>query len=676
MSNSLHPLDLLIRQTLDNNPAKPAGHSIQSHPLYVSREEVDNLVNNAPDKTPNVSNEYLAKLEVLTKLFSLNEFEKNALLIILAPEIDSKYERIYAYFQNDLTRKYPTVALISLLLFGSENEPAKFLPYFLPQFPLQKFALIQCIDATKELGAISQPLKIEASVRNFILGCHTLDKGMSAYCKLLSPDKNNENHQGKSDLIRGITRGIREKKRFLVHLYGPEQVEKQTMALELASVHGYGLLVVNTTLAIQDSQPLESVLRRLFRESILSGTLIYFDQFDAVYENEKHGFYESLLFDFLDEYSWLTFCSSAKQWKPKSLTQTNLFVTAGFDRPGYKKATSIWATNLKKIGGETSRELPDELAKLFRFTGGEISRITRILSGHKFTGRVIDKKIVYDVCREQISAGLNNLAQNLKHAYSLDDIVLLEEQKQQLKNIIASYRHQHTVFEHWGFKKTFQSAGISALFTGPPGTGKTMSASIMANELELDLYRIDLSRVVSKYIGETEKNLAKIFEAAEGAGVMLFFDEADALFGKRTEVKDAHDRFANIEISYLLQRIEEYNGPVVLASNFRRNIDEAFIRRIHFILEFPFPDEAMREKIWRKVFPKQAPLNNSIDFKFLAKNFKLSGASIRNIALSAAFFSAEDTQKIHMKHVVQGVKSELQKIGKTYQPADFGPYGM
>jgi len=201
-----------------------------------------------------------------------------------------------------------------------------------------------------------------------------------------------------------------------------------------------------------------------------------------------------------------------------------------------------------------------------------------------------------------------------------------------------------------------------------------MAAGIIAHELELDLYRIELSRIVSKYIGETEKNLAQIFDAAEGAGVILFFDEADALFGKRTEVKDAHDRYANIEVSYLLQRIEEYNGLVILASNFRRNIDEAFLRRMHFIVEFPFPDEKMRKEIWKKVFPEEAPLAKNIDFGFLAKNFKLSGGNIRNVALAGAFWATENSGQITMEHLLQGVKREYQKMGKSFRLEGINPH--
>jgi SpoVK/Ycf46/Vps4 family AAA+-type ATPase len=198
-----------------------------------------------------------------------------------------------------------------------------------------------------------------------------------------------------------------------------------------------------------------------------------------------------------------------------------------------------------------------------------------------------------------------------------------------------------------------------------------MAASILANEMGLDLYRIELSQVVSKYIGETEKNLSKIFEAAEGSGVILFFDEADAIFGKRSETKDAHDRYANIEVSYLLQKIEEYNGLVILASNFKQNIDEAFIRRMRFIINFPFPDKEMREKIWQKVFPKNTPIEKDIDFSLLAQNFALSGANIRNIALFSAFFAAEQEEEIQMKQIIDALKIELTKIGKTFKSKDF-----
>jgi SpoVK/Ycf46/Vps4 family AAA+-type ATPase len=216
--------------------------------------------------------------------------------------------------------------------------------------------------------------------------------------------------------------------------------------------------------------------------------------------------------------------------------------------------------------------------------------------------------------------------------------------------------------------------GLNTLFAGPSGTGKTMAAEIVAADLGLELYKVDLSTLVSKYIGETEKNLDKIFAAAQEANAILFFDEADAIFGKRSEVKDAHDRYANIEVGYLLQKMEEYDGVVILATNLRKNIDDAFIRRMHMTIEFPFPEEPDRLRIWQKVFPPEAPLGSDVDMAFLARQFKVTGGNIRNIALLAAFLAADEDSPIEMSHVIRALKREYQKLGKLLTEADFGSY--
>jgi SpoVK/Ycf46/Vps4 family AAA+-type ATPase len=229
------------------------------------------------------------------------------------------------------------------------------------------------------------------------------------------------------------------------------------------------------------------------------------------------------------------------------------------------------------------------------------------------------------------------------------------------------------VYEAWGFgAKLSRGRGISALFSGPSGTGKTMAAEILANHLMLDLYRVDLAGVVSKYIGETEKNLRRVFEAAEQSGAILFFDEADALFGKRTEVKDSHDRYANIEVNYLLQRMEDYRGLAVLATNMKSVLDNAFLRRLRFLVEFPFPDADSRRRIWQRVFSPRAPVDG-LDYNFLAR-FEIAGGSIRNIALNAAFLASHKKVPIGMDHVMRATRREYSKIDKLITQAEFGPY--
>ncbi|MEC4818150.1 MAG: ATP-binding protein [Scytonema sp. PMC 1069.18] len=245
-------------------------------------------------------------------------------------------------------------------------------------------------------------------------------------------------------------------------------------------------------------------------------------------------------------------------------------------------------------------------------------------------------------------------------------------QLKQLREICNQVKYHHIVCNQWGFDQTLSlGKGINVLFSGSPGTGKTMAAEVIANELQLDMYKIDLSQIVSKYIGETEKNLDRVFTAAENANAILLFDEADALFGKRSEVKDAHDRYANLEVAYLLQKMEEYEGVTILTTNLRQNLDEAFTRRIRFIIEFPFPEADYRLQIWQRIFPKQTPLREDVDLKLIAQKFQLAGGSIRNIAVAAAFLAAEEGDCVGMKHLLQATKREFQKMGRLINDEDF-----
>jgi len=276
---------------------------------------------------------------------------------------------------------------------------------------------------------------------------------------------------------------------------------------------------------------------------------------------------------------------------------------------------------------------------------------------------------LWDLCRIQSRPRLDDLAQRLDAAIAWEDLVLPDTQKHVLRTITMHVRGRSQVYETWGFgKKGSRGLGISALFAGASGTGKTMAAEVLAQELQLDLYRIDLSSVVSKYIGETEKNLRRIFDAAEAGAVILLFDEADALFGKRSEVKDSHDRYANMEVSYLLQRMEAYQGLAILTTNMKEAIDTAFMRRIRFVVKFPFPDIQQREEIWRKVFPQATP-TQGIDSSKLAR-LNVAGGNIRNIALNAAFLAAAQAEAVQMRHLLEAAQEEYAKLERTLTDAE------
>jgi ATP-dependent 26S proteasome regulatory subunit len=272
--------------------------------------------------------------------------------------------------------------------------------------------------------------------------------------------------------------------------------------------------------------------------------------------------------------------------------------------------------------------------------------------------------LLWDTCLAQARPRLDDLAQRIEPAASWDDLVLPEKELQTLRGVAAHVRQRLKVYENWGFaNKGGRGLGISALFAGVSGTGKTMSAEVLAQELQLDLYRIDLSAVVSKYIGETEKNLRRVFDAAEGGATILLFDEADALFGKRSDVKDSHDRYANMEVSYLLQRMEAYQGLAILTTNLKDTLDTAFLRRIRFVVKFPFPDATQRAEIWRRIFPKQTP-TEGLDAARLAK-LNVAGGNIRNIALNAAFLAADAEEPVRMKHLLDAARSEYVKLERT-----------
>jgi SpoVK/Ycf46/Vps4 family AAA+-type ATPase len=280
-----------------------------------------------------------------------------------------------------------------------------------------------------------------------------------------------------------------------------------------------------------------------------------------------------------------------------------------------------------------------------------------------------------EAARAQPRERVASLATLVRFRQGWNDLVLPAPVLSRLRELAAAIRLRRVVYVEWAFARRVASGtGVKALFAGVSGTGKTMAAGVIARDVALDLMRIDLSSVVSKYIGETEKNLDRVFHSARAGNTLLFFDEADAMFGKRSEVKDAHDRYANIEIAYLLQKLDEHDGAVLLATNLRRNIDEAFLRRLHYIVEFPQPGAADRERLWRGMFPAEAPLEPDINFAFLSRQFELTGGDIRNVVLDAAFLAAGDNGVISMTHLVRALARQLGKQGKMPSAAEFRQY--
>jgi SpoVK/Ycf46/Vps4 family AAA+-type ATPase len=307
----------------------------------------------------------------------------------------------------------------------------------------------------------------------------------------------------------------------------------------------------------------------------------------------------------------------------------------------------------------------NDIASQYRLSARRVARGAALVAG---ADSAVDIATLHQFCRAS-GQTISDLAQPIVLRASWNDLVLPESQRRSLQQLAVHARHRITVYHDWGFAdKSARGLGIATLFSGESGTGKTMAAEVLANVLGLALYRIDLSAVVSKYIGETEKNLRKLFDAAEDIGAILLFDEADALFGKRSDVKDSHDRYANIEVSYLLQRMEAYRGLAILTTNNKAALDTAFQRRLRFAVHFPFPDAVQREAIWRGVFPANTPLD-CLDYKKLAR-LNVTGGNIRNIALSAAFLAAESGSPVNMSHLLRAAQLEAAKTEKSPSDAE------
>lgn len=360
-----------------------------------------------------------------------------------------------------------------------------------------------------------------------------------------------------------------------------------------------------------------------------------------------------------------------------SLLGTLPHVTIRFEEPDLAERRRLWTMNLAALGATVQPETLDALSERFILNPGQISRaVTGARDAHRARGTDASfDDLLFEAARAESGQRLGTLATKVRLLHTWDDLVLPAATLRRVREIGAAMRHRDVVYERWGFERRIAAGkGMKVLFTGTPGTGKTMTAGVIARDLGLDLYKIDLSGVVSKYIGETEKNLDRIFHAAHSSNAILFFDEADALFGKRSEVKDAHDRYANIETSYLLQKMEEHEGAVILATNLRKNIDEAFSRRMHYVIDFPMPDEPYRRQLWKGMFPAEVPLGEDIDFQFLARQFTLSGGDIQNVALDAAFLAAQDGRVITMEHLVNAMARQLAKQGRLPTASDFKQY--
>lgn len=677
--------------------------------LYISDEEIDLLLQSSregPSPGQSDSQEQISALRTeideriaatamttirlrlphMCSVFGLTRLESDLLLLTLAPEVDLRYQRLYSFLQDDVSRKHPTVDLALSLFCSTLKQRIETRNLLAESAPLVALCLLELQEDPQEHVSLllGRYLKLDDRVVDFLLGSDRLDRRLYANLRIascLTPQKRLEDLIISDDLakrLRSLSR-IDSRRPTICVFQGPLGTGKKLAAEAICRELGRSLIVADVSAMLTAGIPFQKVLRLALREVRLYGSLIYLDGWHEVLADERQRLAAVRSIEQeMERFPGLVILGSHSAWQP-ALPGNYDFVSVEFSAPDEGLRRRIWKAHLNNGNGISEGIDADYLAGAFRFTSGQITRAIAHAQRDAHLEHGLNYKLTFDDltrgCRYESRQHLISFSKKITSQRSWSDLVVPKDTQSQLRELCQQVRYRAEVYGDWGFGQRISlGKGLIALFTGSSGTGKTLSAEILANELGLDLYKVDLSCVVSKYVGETEKNLSHVFEDAQASGAILFFDEADALFGKRSEVKDAHDRYANIEINYLLQQVEEYEGVIILATNLSKNIDAAFLRRMHFCIEFPFPDESHRAHIWRGIFPPQAPLSSDIDFEFLSRKFKIAGGNIKNVALAAAFRAAEADTAIRMEHLILALKREYQKLGKVCERAEFETY--
>ncbi|MEN6428238.1 MAG: ATP-binding protein [Phycisphaerales bacterium] len=597
-----------------------------------------------------------ARLQTLCVSFGLSPFERDVLLLTAGPELDGRFHALIAEVHGDPRRTNPTFGLALASLSDAHWSALA------PAAPLRHWRLVEL---GKGDALVNAPLTIDERVLHYLTGISDLDERLDGLVqRAVAPAELPPSQFAIARRIVDIwSDPVSSSSRPIIQLCdtrGADTISVAAMACAKLELQLHALRTPDIPTTVSER---ETLARLWDREALLcqSALLVESDESDDADLSNR-------LIPFLRSLHGLILVSCRDPLRDRYLPIVRLDV----GKPTAAEQKTIWRTTLGRLGYALDGEL-DDVVSQFRLGVHAIESTCATLA-HEDAGRDHGSlsALLWDTCRTQVRPRLDNLAQRIEPHASWDDLVLPKDSQQLLHEMVAHVRHRTRVYETWGFaaKGGIRGLGISGLFAGSSGTGKTLAAEIIANELRLDLYRIDLSQVVSKYIGETEKNLRRVFDAAEDGGAILLFDEADALFGKRSEVKDSHDRYANVEVSYLLQRMESYRGLAILTTNMRQALDPAFLRRIRFAVTFPFPDAAARAEIWRRIFPAATP-TEGLEIQRLAR-LNVPGGNIRNIALQAAFAAANAGEPVRMAHLLHAARTECMKIEKPLTDAEIG----
>jgi ATPase family associated with various cellular activities (AAA) len=594
-----------------------------------------------------------AALDHLCEAFSLSPFERDLLLLCAGVELDGSFPARCAAAQGDAHRNYATFSLALAAL------PDAHWNALTPTASLRRWRLIDVAHGGEAL--LQSQLRIDERVLHYLAGVSYLDERLKGLVEPFTPahDLPPSQRQLAERLADFWASSNASASSPIALLCGSDAAGKRDVAAYSSAMLGLRLHVMRAADVPQSAGEREALVRLWEREAVLLHSALLLEQREA--ETTQ------AMLALIDGLPGVLFVSVPESLKLRNRPALRVDV----HKPSPAEQQSLWLAALGPAADEVNGQL-ERVVTQFSLGTEEIhvaaAQAREGLAGNEVPSLAAD---LWNACRTLARPRLDDLAQRILPAASWNDLVLPALQQSALRDIAAHVRQRAKVYETWGFaSKGERGLGISGLFAGASGTGKTMAAEVLANDLQLDLYRIDLSQVVSKYIGETEKNLRRVFEAAEEGGAVLLFDEADALFGKRSEVKDSHDRYANIEVSYLLQRMETYRGLAILTTNLKTAVDNAFLRRLRFIVQFPFPDAAHRTEIWRHIFPVETPLD-AIDFTRLAR-LSIPGGNIRNIALHAAFIAADANESVTMSHLLRAARAEYAKIEKPLTDTEIG----
>jgi len=724
LTAELRRLDLLVHLYLERDPAHRTGiRDGTISDLFVSTGEVNAAIQTRPASQQPSEDAILRDLELLgveiedrldasledgtgpalvqvCEAARLSEVDRRCLIVALAPRVDPKYQRVFGYIEHDASRRGPSPGLAAQLVASDPTlrlgggAALTMAASFDPSHPLARLRLVRLLTPDPQVAAATTPeIVVDEYIARVAFGWAGVDPSIAdlAYVRptrgSAAPEEGPLAH---SELVTKtcalLTHGSQDRgaspRSRVLHLYGAPGVGRRTVVDAVCDSLSLGQIVLDGRAVAGDPSAVTEKVFLAARNAEMNSAALTIDRFERVRSAAADEAVIAALTDAGGVFRVPIFLIDNEPLSAGTALDGVPLTSIPIRTPGVEEIDGVWAAELSRGSIDLDPFERRTLASAFRLTPGQIRQAVRtawdLAAWRQPDDPEPDVRDLQAAARGQSMPDLGKFAQRIEPHCEWDDLVLPDEQAAQLRELVAAMRNRVTVVGQWGYaRKLSRGHGISALFSGPSGTGKTMAAEVIAHEVGVELFRIDLAQVVSKYIGDTEKALDTVFTEAANSNALLLFDEADAVFGKRTEVRDSHDRFANIEVAYLLQRIELHPGTTILATNLKQNLDTAFLRRQLLSVDFTLPGVELRERIWRGTFPCETPLSADVDFRLLAEALEISGGHIRNIGLRAAFAAAEEGRGVvRMRHVWTAAQREYQKLDRMLEDLPVRPIAV